>query len=91
MRGASTNSTAIDRVPGTRSKSDEKCEAPLLLLEISSTSCEIERRLCCTLWDPESTVDLRTEERGVRSAAAVRARPRGRGACRVVDKNEVRA
>jgi hypothetical protein len=60
MWGASTNSTAIDRAPGARSKSDEKCEAPLLLLEISSTLCEIERRLCCTSWDPESTSTLQS-------------------------------
>ena len=55
-RGASTNSTAIDRAPGARSISDENCEAPLLLLEIISSLFEMVRRSCCT--DPESEFGL---------------------------------
>ena len=50
----SENSTAIDRVAATRSKSDEFSEFTILVIEIVSLLCLKPPKWCCTFWDPDS-------------------------------------
>ena len=50
----SENSTAIDRVAATRSKSDEFSECTILVIEIVSLLCLKPPKWCCTFWDPDS-------------------------------------
>ena len=50
----SENSTAIDRVAATRSKSDEFSEFTILVIEIVSLLCLKPPKWCCTFWDLDS-------------------------------------
>ena len=48
------NSSAIDRGPGPRSKSDEFFVCNPLFIKQGPIQCLKPLKQCCTFWDPES-------------------------------------
>ena len=67
----SRNSSAIDRVPGTRSKSDEFSEVRMAVQKLFTYKCLKPLKTCCTFWDPDSERAPRVHRERDRSAGAV--------------------